>query len=107
MISWHGSAGRASSNFVQTRDICGGNSEKRDVRGWKRRRGRVLIWRAPSIDGLEEKGVGTEADLKVPAKRRCVVAAIACGRITSREGVDTRPGKTDNRGARTGMYSGM
>lgn len=33
--------------------------------------------------GREE--VETEVNLKVPANKRCVVASIACGQITSRE----------------------
>ena len=33
------------------------------------------------------EGVETEVNLKVPANRRCFVAPIACGRITSREDV--------------------
>jgi len=55
VISRHGKVCLASKNPVQTLDICGGSSGKYGLREWEGRRGRLLIWRTRSIDGLEEK----------------------------------------------------
>lgn len=95
-----------STNPVQTLDICGGSSEKHELGSQERQGGWLLIWRTRSIDELEEKGAQTEANLKVPANRRCLVAPIAWGQITLRESVDTRLEKSDNMGALTQIYGG-